>query len=170
MEATIEMLKQMARDSWRGTVGEGRAVELEAFLRKMLSGYSSVLGISQSDLLAAFESRRDYSAINYYQAANFPDLSGVVLLENLAEFKQRYPSHKYRCPSCGGESTNPYECNTGLSVGKGKKAITCDWKAYGLFGTVGKGMRVAFRDGFLEHGKIEEIFMPIEVESIEIAA
>lgn len=161
MEATIELLKQQARDSWTGQTGEERAIRLEAFLRKTLESYSAVLGIPQADLLTAFEKRRDYSAINYYQQANFPDLAGVTILENLAEFKRLYPSGKYRCPACGGESTNPYECNTGLRVGTGKKASPCDWKAYGLFGTAGKGMRICFREGFLEHGKIEEIFMPI---------
>lgn len=169
MESTIEMLKQTARNSWSGPTGEERAVNLEAFLRKMLKGYSDILGISQSDLLAAFEKRRDYSPINYYQEANFPDLSGVVLLEGLDEFKRLYPSGKYRCPACSGESTSPYECNAARQVGKGKESA-CDWKAYGLFGTMGKGMRIAFRDGFLEHGKIEQIFMPIEAETVVNAA
>lgn len=169
MESTIEMLKQKARDSWSGPTGEGRAVSLEAFLRKTLKSYSDVLGIPQADLLAAFEKRRDYSPINYYQEANFPDLSGVVLLEGLDEFKRLYPSGKYRCPSCDGESTNPYECNAARQVGKEKESA-CDWKAYGLFGTMGKGMRIAFRDGFLEHGKIEQIFMPIEAETVANAA
>lgn len=165
MELTIENLKQQARASWPGQTGEERAIRLEAFLRKMLGGYSAVLGISQADLLVAFEKRRSYSAINYYQEANFPDLSGVVLLESLDEFKRLYPSGKYRCPACDGESSNPYECDTGLPVGKGKESHACDWKAYGLFGTMGKGLRVAFRNGFLEHGGIEEIFMPVEVVS-----
>lgn len=170
METTIEMLKQKARDSWRGKIGEDDAVQLEAFLRKMLDDYSSALCIPQVDLLATFEKRRDYSAINYYQEANFPNLSGVIVLENLDEFKRLYPSGKYRCPSCCGESTNPYECNTGLLVGQGTKASPCDWKSYGLFGTMSKGMHIIFRDKFLEHGKIEQIFMPIEAEIKAIAA
>lgn len=170
MESRIEMLKQKARDSWRGRTGEERAVALETFLRKMLKSYSEVLGIPQADLLSAFEKRRDYSPINYYQEANFPDLSGVVLLESLEEFKRIYPSGKFRCPACGGESTNPYECNTGLTVGKGKDSHVCDWKAYGPFGTMGKGMRVTFRDGFIDHPRVDEIFMPIEAENAELAA
>jgi hypothetical protein len=159
MEATIEKLKQLARDSWPGPSGDARADSLESFLRKMLGDYSAVLSIPEPNLLAAFERRRNYSAINYYQESNFPNLSGVVLLNDLDEFKQRYPSGKYLCPACGGESSNPYECDTGRPVNNGKP---CDWKSYGLFGTMGKGMRIAFRSKFLEHGKIEEIFKPIE--------
>lgn len=162
MEEIIQTLKQKAKESWPGAVGDERATRLETFLRKMLADYSLVMGIPPRDLLVAFENNRNYSAINFYQQANFPALAGVVLIENIDEFKRLYPSGRFRCPSCGGESTSPYECNTGLQVGEGKAQRVCDWKSYGLFGTMGMGMRIAFREGFLEHPKVEDIFMPVE--------
>lgn len=162
MEETIENLKDEARRSCPGHVGESRAVDLGKFLREMLANYSAVLGIPQPDLLAAFEKRRSYSAINYYQRANFPSLDKVTLLKDLAEFKQRYPSGRYICPLCGGESTNAYECNTGRSVGQGNAKQICNWKSYGLFRTAGKGMRIVLLDGFLENPKVQDIFMPLE--------
>lgn len=164
MEQTIQKLKDLARESWSGATGEERAVRLEEFVRDMLASYSLKLDISQPDLLSAFEKRRSYSAINYYQLANFPDLSQVTLLKNTDELKQRYPSGRFICPFCGGESTDPYECNTGLKVGKGKQGQVCDWKAYGLFGTAGKGLRVAVLEGFLDNPNVHEIFMPVEHE------
>lgn len=164
MEAIIETLKQQARASWPGATGEERAVRLEVFLRKMLAGYSAVLGVDQRELLEQLERRRNYSAVNYYQEANFPALDGVHVFEDLQEFRERFPSGKYRCPACGGISNSPYECDTGMKIGSGQKAEVCDWKSYGLFRTLGKGMRIAFRKDFLQHPLVEEIFLPLEAE------
>ncbi|MDH0341979.1 hypothetical protein [Chromobacterium haemolyticum] len=161
MEQMIEKLKQQARETWSGSIGEERAVQIEGFLRRMLAEYSQVLGIPAVDLLEAFEKRRTYSVINYYQEANFPSLDGVSVLENLAEFQRLYPSKKYRCPSCGGESNNPYKCDCGPVTANGE---ACNWTSYGLFRTAGKGMRVTFREGFIDRPMVDEIFMPIEAE------
>lgn len=158
MEATREKLRQAARDSWSGATGEERAAKLDDFLDQLLPSYSRVLNLPEAEILAAMESARNYSAINYYQSANFPSLDGVVLIDSVDEFKTRYPSGRYRCPACDGVSTDPYVCNSGAMV-QGKP---CDWKSYGLFGTMGKGLRVALRNGFLQRPKVDEIFAPIE--------
>lgn len=158
MTAMLEKLKQEARNSWPGATGEDRAKQLSAFLAEMLNEYSAVLGESEADLLTAFENRRNYSAINYYQRANFPKLDGVMLLADMAEFRSKYPSGKYICPACSGESTDPYECDSGKQL----DTKPCNWKSYGLFRTMGKGLRIAFRTKFLEHPRVEEIFMPVE--------
>lgn len=157
MNQIREKLLNEARKSWSGVTGENRATSLGNFLDKLLPSYSKVLGLSEEEILIAIEGARTYSAINYYQEANFPNLDGVLVLEGIEDFKRRYPTGKYRCPSCNGESTNPYECNSGIT--KGNKV--CDWKSYGLFGTLGKGLRVVLKKDFLKHPKVEEIFEPI---------
>lgn len=159
LASLLEALKKSAAGSWPGAVGAARAASLEAFLREKLAHYSQVLDINQEALLEAFERRRNYNVINYYQEANFPDLNGVVVVHDLAEFKERYPSGRFVCPACGGESTNPYTCNSGRVIDVGRE---CDWKSFGLFGTMGKGMRVVFRGGFLDNPIVDEIFSPIE--------
>lgn len=71
---------------------------------------------------------------------------------------------KFRCPSCGGISTNPYCCNSGLEVSKATKkkpAKVCDWKVGGLFGDLGKGIYVYCKDKM----QGETIFMPISWEN-----
>ncbi len=161
MEEIIEQLKEKARASWHGAEGERRAERLEAFLRKMLAEYSEKLGLPQVAILEALESKRDYSCINYYQEANFPSLDGVRVFETKADLRAAFPSMQFRCPSCHGVSTNPYTCNTGI-VRKDKKV--CDWKAWGLFRTLGEGLRLAVKEGFLDHPRVEEIFMPVELE------
>lgn len=158
MNELREKLLNEARNSWRGSIGETRALALGTFLDTMLSSYSKVLGLTGEEILMAIEGSRTYSAINYYQEANFPNLDGVLVLDGIEDFKKRYPTGKYRCPSCNGESTNPYECNSGIKVGE----KICDWKSYGLFGTLGKGLRVVLKNEFLKHPKVEEIFEPIE--------
>jgi len=139
--------------------------ELEEFLRKMLADYSKNLELPPVDILKAIESKRNYSAINYYQEANFPSLEGVKVFETLDDLKAAIPSKKFRCPICGGISTNPYKCNSGVAKDGDEKV--CDWKAYGLLRTAGKGLRFTIKDSFLEKPYVDEIFMPIDFEEAE---
>lgn len=166
-EATIEMLKQKARESWKGDTGERRAERLEAFLRPRVAQYAAALDLTEGQVLAAMEGRRNYSAINYYQEAVFPSLDGVRVFETQKALQDAIPSWKFRCPACEGVSTNPYECNSGLPIKGG--ANPCDWKSYGLFRTYGKGLRFTVKDNFMEHGRIEEIFMPLDMEETQAA-
>lgn len=160
MEETLNKLSKTFREFWGGSAGEKMELEKMAFIRAMLADYSKALGLPEADILAAIEGKRDYSAANYYQDANFPSLAGVRVFETQAELLAAIPSKKFRCPSCGDISTNPYECNAPARE-KGKK---CDWKAYGLFRTAGKGFRFTVKEGFLEHPKVDEIFMPVDFE------
>ena len=161
-QQTVQALLQAARDSWPGTYGERRAADMRALLERVLPEYSRVLGISQDDVLGALERRRDYCAVNYYQDSRLPTLTKVTLFETLDDFKAAAGKSEYRCPSCEGISTDPYACNSGLDMEAGK---TCDWKSYGLFGTLGKGLRVVVKDEFLNHPGVHEIFMPVALEN-----
>ena len=160
------MLKQEARNSWTGEIGEQRAIKLEEYLRAKLEEYSNALGVSQIEIFEAWEKDRTYSAINYYQEANQPSIKidRVKVFRTVEDMLEAIREKKFRCPSCGGISTNPYSCNSGLEVQKATKkkpAKICDWKVYGLFGDLGKGIFVYCKDKL----KGENIFMPISWES-----
>lgn len=162
MPTTVEIITKIAKecaDSWSGQEGANRAARVQALLDRVLPEYAAVLGLTHDEVLAAIEAKRDYSAINYYQDANFPKLDGVRVFESREAFAAAFPSRKFTCPACEGISTDPYECNAG-TVRKDSKP--CDWKSYGLFGTMGKGLRVIVKDTFLEHPRVHEIFMPVE--------
>ncbi|WP_162804636.1 hypothetical protein [Tritonibacter mobilis] len=161
--ATFEMILQKGRDSWPGDEGERRADRLEAVLRRVLPEYANALDLSQDAVLAALEGRRDYSAINFYQDARLPSLRDVHVHETMAEFKALIPSGTFRCPACEGVSTDPYECNSGVE----RDGSVCNWKAFGLFGTLGKGYRTLVKETFLDHPTVHEIFMPIDLEEDE---
>ena len=161
MEEIIEKLKNEARASWDGSVGEDRATALEKFVRGMLYDYSEALGLSQEEILKSIEGSRTWSAINFYQEARFPKLSNVKLFDSRDALLAATPSRKFRCPRCEGVSTSPYDCNSGKDMELGK---VCDWKSYGLFGTLGKGVFVAIKGDFLKYPRIEEIFTPIDFE------
>lgn len=163
MQNTIEALKQKARDSWPGVEGERRAERLETFLQRLLPEYAEKLGLSQAEVLNALESGRSYSAINYYQAAKFPPLADVDVYDSQDDLKAAIPSMTFRCPCCEEVSTDPYECNSGANK-KGSEE-PCDWKAYGLFGTLGKGYRFTIKAGFLDNPRVDEIFMPVDMET-----
>lgn len=158
MEQTIEMLKGLARDSWSGKLGEQRASNLEKYLRAKLYEYSEALGVPQEEILAAWEEKRDYSAINYYQECNQPSIKAgkVRVFETVADMLQAIGDREFRCPACEGVSTKAYECDTKKKV-EGK---TCDWKVYGLFGDLGKGIHVFCKDKM----RGETIFMPVSWE------
>ncbi len=159
MEQIIEKLKQEARNSWSGEVGEERAKKLENYLRNKLNEYSTALGIPQEEILKAWEENRNYSAINCYQECNQPSIKSekVRVFDTVDEMLKSIGEHRFRCPSCGGESTSPYKCNSGKEMSKGK---VCDWNVGGLFGDLGKGIFVYCKDKLTG----ETIFMPIAWE------
>lgn len=159
-ETIISKLRIQAQQSWSGKTGEERADELEQFIRAMLTDYAAVLGLSEDEILAKLEERRDYAAINYYQLANFPSLKDVNVFDNVGQLRDKFPSGKFVCPNCGGISTDYSTCNSGLIMAN---KLPCDWKAWGLFRTFGKGYWFVVKDDFLEHPVVHEIFMPLEL-------
>jgi hypothetical protein len=152
---------EQARASWEGRTGEDRANKVEEFIRKKTKHYAEILGYSSTEILEKLEERRDYFSCNYYQEANFPELSEVTVFNTKEDFKKSFPSGKYICPACKGISTHALECNSGIPIEKRK---TCDWKAYGLFGTMGLGFRFVVKDSFLIEPIVYEIFNPVERE------
>ena len=132
-----------------------------SFITERFTEYATVFGVSGEEVLEAIEGKRNYSAANYYQDANFPSLDEVRVFETEKEMRETIKTMQFRCPGCKGVSTNPYECNSGLEMEKGKK---CDWKAYGLFRTMGEGLRFTIKNTFVEKPFIDEIFMPLDLE------
>lgn len=103
-----------------------------------------------------------------------------TLEEWRAEMKKRFASKEdtsFTCPACGRVSTikdfvdaggkdedAPQAC-IGRTNGKGSKngkdeGFGCNWAAYGLLGTLGKGRTVVFPDG---HEAEVFDFAPVEV-------
>ena len=159
MRTTIDKITSEARGS-----GDDCARRVEAFLLKMLADYSGAFGVSQEQLLEAVESKRNYYAPNYYQEATFPSLNGVRVFATQADLLEAFPSRQFVCPACEAISSNPYACNSGKLDADGR---VCDWKAYGLLRTLGKGLRFTIREGFLDHPRIDEIFMPLEMAEVQ---
>jgi len=120
--------------------------------------YAVKTGISWEEILDSWESGRDYWYMNYYQDSNQPEIKGnkVRVFETVDEMIKSV-GKEFRCPLCGGISTNPYECNSGLKMSNGK---TCDWKVYGLLRGLGKDIFVYCKDKV----RGEHIFMPIAWE------
>lgn len=123
--------------------------------------YSTITGVSESDILNAWEEKRSYWYMNFYQEPNQPIIDGngnrVKVFDSIEDFKKSLGNMTFRCPACGEISTDPYKCNSGKKVSKNK---TCDWKVYGLLGDLGKGMFVFIKEKMIG----EQIFMPISWE------
>jgi hypothetical protein len=121
--------------------------------------FGEKLGLNWEDILNSWEEDRDYWYMNYYQECNQPEIKGdkVRVFDTVEDMLKAIGEKKFRCPACGGISTNPYECNSGLEMSKGKK---CDWKVYGLFRDMGKGIFVYCKDKL----RGETIFMPVAWE------
>ena len=158
----MDKLKKEARESWSGKEGIMRSKTLATFLSETIKEYSKYLGLSQKKILNALEEQRNYSAINYYQRANFPSIKNVTVFNTAKDVKKNIPTKKFRCPACKEVSTDASICNSGKKIGKNK---ICDWKSYGLFGTLGKGFQFIVKEDFLEKAIVHEIFMPIDLES-----
>lgn len=121
--------------------------------------YGEKLGLDWKDVLDSLEEDRNYWYMNYYQECNQPEIKGekIKVFETVEDMLKSIGKKEFRCPSCGGISTSPYKCNSGLEMSKGK---TCDWNVGGLFGDLGKGISVYCKDKL----KGETIFMPIDWE------
>lgn len=85
--------------------------------------YKEKTGVPWESILDAWETDRSYWYMNYYQQCNQPEIKGdnVRVFETVEDFRKSVDG-RYRCPHCGGISTDPCECNAG----------GCDWKIYGL--------------------------------------
>lgn len=123
--------------------------------------YSEKTGLAPETLLNAWEERRDYWYMNYYQENNQPEIKGdkVAIFETTEELLKSVGEAGFRCPACEGISKSPYNCTAG-TIKDGKP---CDWKAYGLFGCMGKGASVFVKEKLCG----ETFFKPIAWESLE---
>jgi hypothetical protein len=130
-----------------------------AWVTSRAEHYARIAGLRPTDVLDAWERDRDYWYMNYYQDCNQPEIEGdaVRVFDTPEDARLAVGASGFRCPACGGVSKSPYECDTGLDMHPGE---TCDWKSYGLFRTLGKGVHVFVKSEM----KIQEIFMPIEWE------
>lgn len=134
--------------------------------------YAEKTGLSAADILNAWEKERTYWYMNFYQDANQPELEGdrIKVFDTIDDAKKSIGKPEFRCPACNGVSKDPYACDSGkkmmVTKGKGKKAKlvesdkVCDWKVYGLFGDLGKGVFVFVKSEM----RGQRIFMPIAWE------
>lgn len=130
--------------------------------------YAEKTGLTAEEILDAWESRRNYWYMNYYQDCDQPEINGdnVVVFETKDDLLNSIGKAGFRCPYCNGVSTSPYECNSGVKVQLINSDVTdsvCNWKAYGLFGHMGKGVYV-----FVKHECTgENMFKPVAWEDCE---
>jgi hypothetical protein len=124
--------------------------------------YAEITGLDASAVLDAWERSRTYWYMNYYQDCNQPHLDSerVKVFKTQEELLQSIGHQGFRCPRCGGVSKSPYECDSGQEMEKGK---ICDWKVWGLFHDLGKGVFVFCNDKMAG----ERIFMPLAWEVVK---
>lgn len=122
------------------------------FIRNMTKNYSEVLGYSEYEILKAIESKRTYSAANYYQLSKFPILDEKVkIFKTTSELLEETKNSKFICPACNKEQSNPYNCSD----------KNCDWKSFGFLGTLDRGFRFTIKDSFLDTPMIDDCFLPV---------
>lgn len=154
---TVDSLIQNIRETHKSAGWTDCQLDnMEKHIRPVLANWSEVVGLSEVEILAAMEAKRDYSAVNYYANCQSINAGDVTVYQTLDEFRSAIGSDGYRCPCCDGISSDPYECNTGIN--------DCKWKSYGLFSTMGKGHRFIVVEDFIEHPGIVDIFMPVALE------
>lgn len=120
--------------------------------------YGEALDLDPADILDAWEAGRNYWYMNYYQDANQPKVEAgkVRVFDTIEDLKTSINGQGFRCPACGGVSTDAYTCDSGVK----RNGSICDWKSYGLFGTMGKGAFVYVKEKLAG----QSVFMPIAWE------
>lgn len=135
--------------------------------------YAEKTGLRAEDILDAWEKIRTYWYMNFYQDCNQPLIEGdsVRVFDTVEDMKKSIGGPAFRCPACDGVSKDAYTCDSGkkmmVTKGKGKKAKlvegdkVCDWKVYGLFGDLGKGVYVFVKSEM----KGQRVFKPVAWEA-----
>lgn len=151
-------------DSNSGRSEEERMKKL-TFAVTRAKHYEEKTGVSAIEILDKWESKRTYWYMNYYQDANQPLIESdkVKVFDTIEDLKNDIEKLGFRCPNCSGISKSPYECTSGIKLplinSNGKNEV-CNWKVYGLFGHLGKGVTVFVKSELA----IENMFMPIAWE------
>lgn len=147
--------------------GDYRTAPKLQWIQDRANHYEECTGVSAIEVFEAWEERRTYWFQNFYQDANQPLIDERVrVFDNREAFLASLAGLGFRCPACGAVSTDPNACDAGTTI-NGK---VCDWKAYGLFGTMGKGAHVVLRrspDGYIVQA---EIFKPVAWDVAGVAA
>lgn len=152
-------------NGWPGSVGQERVIDCIDFISKRIPKYALIMDKTNLETLTTYAKARSCNYTNWFQNCYLPDLNGVIVLDTVEDFKQKFPSGKFVCPCCNGVSTDYQECNSGKIVKGTKKRSgkVCDWKVFGLFGDLGKGIRVIVKDRFSDFPKPIAMFKPIEM-------
>lgn len=127
--------------------------------------YADKTGLAAHEILNAWEEKRTYWYMNYYQEANQPEIKGdkVRVFETPDALMESIGKAGFRCPYCNGVSKSPYRCDTGLRVkllGKSTEGV-CNWGVGGLLGSLGKGVYVFVKTELRGEG----IFKPVAWET-----
>lgn len=144
--------------------------EVSIIIKRICEEYGKAFGYTPLEIFEALESKRKTWHVNYYQDVNFPPLQNVVIFRDREHAKEIIdPKKGFRCPWCKGVSMHPYACNSGLKVEllnseEGKKEV-CNWKSFGLFGTMDRGYTFTVAKDWVKSPSIEDIFMPISIEA-----
>lgn len=151
-------------DKGTGRSDEVRLKVLE-FAVERAKHYEEKTGIPAGDMLTSWESHRSYWYMNYYQDCNQPLIEGdsVRVFDTVDDLRDAIGKDGFRCPKCKGVSRDPYECDSGVKVqllNSGGKAEPCNWKVYGLFRDLGKGVFVFVKSEL----RGQNIFKPIAWE------
>lgn len=126
------------------------------WIEEMVKEYAEFFHLSVDEVITIMEENRTYSWPNYYQKANFTDVSDfgelIGIYQTFDEFNEYSKEHwaGFKCPRCGTIGSHPQLCMHRLNKDK-----ICDWSASGL---------ITAKDGviILENGfKRIPIFEPV---------
>lgn len=157
-EGYHKLLAAVEQDEARGDKWHNYRGKL-AWAIERAKHYAEKTGLTPESILDAWEAKRNYWYMNYYQDSSQPEIQGdkVRIFETVSEMLESIGENGFRCPACEGVSKSPYKCTTGIK----KDGKPCDWKVYGLFGHLGKGVSVFVKEKVAG----ESIFMPVAWES-----
>lgn len=167
--AWTKLVEAVERDEKRNPGFHNYRAKLEWIHARCLH-YAERTGIPAKTILVGWEARRTYWYMNFYQDANQPLLDEKIrIFPTQQALRDSVGGHGFRCPNCRGVSKDPQVCNSGVVLGRLKRpTAVCDWKAFGLFGTLGKGVDILILETEDGSGMRQgNIFMPIAWEQAE---
>ena len=112
--------------------------------------YAKLTKKTKEDVIKAWEEKRNYWYMNFYQECNQPDINGdvkVLMIEDwIRQLKEKFGKDpngwKFKCPSCGGVQSGQDFIDGGITefdrkvyfdcIGRHVKGKGCNWTLGGL--------------------------------------
>lgn len=125
----LNFIEQLEMISFAAGYDTFTVSEMSLFIQERIKQYSNKLELAPAEVLQKIDQCRDCLPPLFYNESVLPDLDEVVCYATTAEMNEAINTYQegFKCPDCGGISTNPITCTVLKFSNESKSWLTCGW-------------------------------------------